>query len=1005
MSTEASSNFFITGGTLPTGSRSYVERRADADLLDHLVRSEFCYILTSRQMGKSSLMVRTRDRLVTQGASIVVLDLTAIGQNLTPEQWYDGLAMRLARQLRLEGEIEDYWFKNERLGPCQRFFNVLSEVALPALKARASQKWESGWDDNSSSAQSNRLPKASGRLVLFIDELDVVRSLPFRTDEFFAAIRECYTRRLEDPEFNRLSFCLLGVATPSQLIQDVNTTPFNVGRRIELRDFSLREASGLKSGLETALRETDPALRSQEADQLLDRILFWTNGHPYLTQRLCRALIAPPGSISAAGIPNPLKHPQPSRIASQSVNPAARRIDLLCEDLFLVERAREKDDNLLYVRDRMLRSDVDKTELLYLYNRIRLGEEVKDDETDTVVNTLLLSGIVRIDGSRLVVRNRIYHEVFDDDWIRANRPERPGEAKGVAVLPFVNRSPNKDDEFLSDGLSEDLILALSRVPGLRVPARTSSFAFKGRNDDVRHIAARLGVSYVVEGSVRHIGDQLRITVQLISAADGTPVWSEQYDRAWKDVFAVQDEITKAIVAGLKVELTAETDFAKRSQTGADAYQSYLRGRFHLHHGSADGFADAVRHFEACLRLAPDHAPSYAAIAECRLHQFLWGLVPKREALAEGRGAALKALELDEGLPEVHVSLALMHGIIDWNREGEERHLSRALELNPNNATAYAYLAILRAVCRQFDESIAAARRGVELDPLSPFVNHHLAASLYFANRLIEAEAATRRTLELEPNFFRSHGMLSNILQDLGRYDDAIAAARKAMELQPNPVSLATLGCALARAGRPAEARAIMARLEGLRQTREVNSTAFARVYVALGNIPQALDAIEHAYQQHEGDMELLGLWTFFKPLYVEPRFQRILNLLNLPMPPASLAPLLPAREELGTDSKTIPAATPSEPRPATAPSMTAAPPAGAPAMRVPVSTPISTTPSSPTVAQTSEPTAAPPSPTLSSRSRFRPIQWWLIFLVLGCAIAFAAYVLHELNAVKDSIQR
>ncbi len=266
--------------------------------------------------------------------------------------------------------------------------------------------------------------------------------------------------------------------------------------------------------------------------------------------------------------------------------------------------------------------------------------------------------------------------------------------------------------------------------------------------------------------------------------------------------------------------------------------------------------------------------------------------------------------------------------------------------------------------------------------------------MYFANRLIEAESATRRTLELEPNFFRSHGMLSNILQDLGRYDDAIVAARKAMELQPNPVSLATLGGALARAGRPAEAREILERLEGLRQTREINSTAFARVYVALGNIPQALDAIEHAYQQHEGDMELLGLWTFFKPLYAEPRFQRILQLLNLPMPPASLAPLRPAGAELGTDSKTIPASTPSEPRPATVPSMLAAPPA-----------PVSTPRSSPTVAHSPEAAVVEPLPTASPRSRFHPIQWWLIILVLGCAIAFAGYVLHELNAVKDSIQR
>lgn len=976
----ATTSFFITGGTLPAGSRSYVERRADTALFDSLMRGEFCYILTSRQMGKSSIMVRTREKLIAQGASVVVLDLTAIGQNLTPEQWYDGLAVRLARQLRIESEMDDYWEKNERLGPCQRFFSALSEVAMPALKARASQKWETGWED-SSSQSAVRKPRISGTLVIFVDELDVVRSLPFRTDEFFAAIRECYTRRLEDPEFNRLAFCLLGVATPTQLIQDVNTTPFNVGRRIELRDFNLREAAGLKAGLEAGLRETTPERRDEEATQLLERILFWTNGHPYLTQRLCRALIEPPGTITTLGSPLAFSSTRPPRQSSPSSNPHARRVDVLCEELFLVERAREKDDNLLYVRDRLLRSDVDKSELLYLYSRIRLGEEVADDEADLVINALLLSGIVRIDNGRLVVRNRIYHEVFDDDWIRGNRPERPGESKGVAVLPFANRSPNRDDEFLSDGISEDLISALSKVTGLRVPARTSSFAFKGRSDDVRHIAARLGVSYVVEGSVRHIGEQLRITAQLITAMDGTPVWSEQYDREWKDVFAVQDEITKAIVAALKMQLMGETEFARRAQAGADAYQSYLRGRFHLHHGSAESFAEAIRHFEATLRLAPDHAPAYAAIAECRLHQFFWNLVPKQEALLQGKASALKALEIDERLPDVHVSLALMYGIMDWNWDGEERHLRRAIELNPNDATAHAYLAMLHAMRHKFEESVATARRAVELDPLSPFVNHHLAVALYFAGRTVEAEAAVRRTLEMEPDFFRSHALLSNICQDLARFDEAVSAGRKAMELQPNPVSLATLGSAYARSGRPHEARDILRRLETLAQTRDISPSVFARVHVALGDTAKALDSLEAAFQQHVGDLDLLGLWPVFRPLHGEVRFRTILEKLKLPAPTPVVVPEAPARPEpvAPAVAQSGPAVAPALVHAVPPPAESPAPAAPAPGVGAP---PARTAPSS-----------SAPAP----RQASAPVNWWMIATVALLAAAFAAYVFYQLH--------
>ena len=235
-------NFFVTGGTLRYDAPSYVERQADRDLYDGLTKGEFCFGLTSRQMGKSSLMVRTAQKLRHHGIQVAVLDLTAVGQNLTPEQWYDGLVLRLGTQLRLEDELDEFWRRTERFGPAQRFFTAIREVALS---------------------------KQSGALVIFVDELDTVRSLPFSTDEFFAAIRECYNRRTQDPEFNRLTFCLLGVATPSDLIRDIRMTPFNIGRRIELHDFTPAEAATLARGFRTD---------GKTADALLHRILHWTNG-------------------------------------------------------------------------------------------------------------------------------------------------------------------------------------------------------------------------------------------------------------------------------------------------------------------------------------------------------------------------------------------------------------------------------------------------------------------------------------------------------------------------------------------------------------------------------------------------------------------------------------------------------------------------------------------------------------------------------------------------------
>lgn len=360
-SASAAESFYVIGGTLRRDAACYVAREADERLYKSLRQAEICYVLTARQMGKSSLMVRTAARLRERNVSVAVLDLTALGQNLNAEQWYNGLSERIGQQLALEDEVEECWNENRELGPLQRWVRVLTDVVLP---------------------------NCDGPVVIFVDEIDSVRSLPFSTDEFFAGIRALYNRRSNEPELNRLTFCLLGVASPSDLIRDTRTTPFNVGCRIELSDFSAREAEPLSLGL---------GIDAKLGLQLLHRILYWTGGHPYLTQRLCLAV-----ARSDAG--------------------CSRDVDRVCDELFLSRRARERDDNLVFVRERILRSEVDTPSLLTVYAKVRRGGKVPDDPSDPLVTVLRLSGITRVEDGRLKVRNRIYGQVFDPEWVRSCLP-------------------------------------------------------------------------------------------------------------------------------------------------------------------------------------------------------------------------------------------------------------------------------------------------------------------------------------------------------------------------------------------------------------------------------------------------------------------------------------------------------------------------------------------------------------------------------------------------------
>lgn len=353
--------FYTVGGTLSKES-IYVKRAADELLLKATLAGEFCNVLTPRQLGKSSLMVRTAERLEAAGVHTAMIDLTDLGTALQADNWYYGLLSRLAKQLNLAVSVREWWEDREQLGAVQRFSDFISDVILE---------------------------ERAGKVVVFVDEIDSTLGMPF-TDDFFAVIRAIYNARARDASLKRIAFVLLGVARPSELIKDRSRTPYNIGVSIDLTDFSEAEASILLPGLSAGVNE---------ATRMMRRILYWTSGHPYLTQRVCFELT---------------KNADLEGKLDEEIDAAVRRV-------FLTDESR-KESNLQYISDRIQESR-DRDKLLSIYRKVRAGKQVHDQERDPICSQLKLTGLVVPDKNGILqVRNRIYEAAFDLDWVRSSMP-------------------------------------------------------------------------------------------------------------------------------------------------------------------------------------------------------------------------------------------------------------------------------------------------------------------------------------------------------------------------------------------------------------------------------------------------------------------------------------------------------------------------------------------------------------------------------------------------------
>jgi len=366
----------------------------------------------------------------------------------------------------------------------------------------------------------------------------------------------------------------------------------------------------------------------------------------------------------------------------------------------------------------------------------------------------------------------------------------------IVILPFVNMSADPEQEYFCDGLAEEIINALTKIKDLNVVARTSAFAFKGEKLDVREIGGRLNVRTVLEGSVRKSGNRLRITAQLINVVDGYHLWSEKFDRNLEDVFAIQDEISGAIVEHLKVKLLkGERDAVFRRYTeNMEAYTLYLKGIYFLRMYTVDGFKKAIEFFQAALQKDPDYALAYAGLAEVFYPAAFWGNVPPREAYPKTKEYAEKALEKDDSVGEAHAALGLVYTFYEWNWQEAERTLKRALELNPNSSIAHMSYSWYLTLTRRYEEAVIEAKTAQALDPLSALINAHVGFALFWARKFDEAIEELEAFLSITPNFFLSHYYLSLCLRAKSQLEEAVRENEKAVQLSgeaPFPTMILT----------------------------------------------------------------------------------------------------------------------------------------------------------------------------------------------------------------------
>jgi TolB-like protein/Tfp pilus assembly protein PilF len=445
----------------------------------------------------------------------------------------------------------------------------------------------------------------------------------------------------------------------------------------------------------------------------------------------------------------------------------------------------------------------------------------------------------------------------------------------IAVLPFVNANADPDTDWLSDGITESLINKLSQLPRLRVMARTTVFRYKGREADPQKVGHELGVGSALTGRVLQRGDTLVIQADLVDVATGAQLWGERYNRRVSDIFSVQEEIANQISSTLRLRLSGDDQkrLTKRYTDNTEAYQLYLKGRYYWNKRTEETIKRGIDYFQQAIDKDPNYALAYAGLADSYVVLQYYSRLAPQELQLKAKDAARKALELDDTLAEAHNSLGSVFWDHDWDIARAEEEFKRAIDLNPNYASAYQWYSTLLSQSRRHEEAITTAKRALDLDPFSLIVNSETGVVYRYARRYDQAINQLQKTIEMDSNFAPAHTTLGLVYLEKGQHKEAIAELRKAIDLSRDDQMLAALGYAYAVTGQKGEAKALLN--EMIERSRRGGVSAFqvAIIHTGLGDKDQAFEWLEKAYQQHSGWLSVLAVEPRFDSLREDPRFQ------------------------------------------------------------------------------------------------------------------------------------